>query len=347
MGSITPEESKRTGSWIAWLEKQGEHAKFRDSIQIGDKVTRNQDGVLVNLSQLKRVAKKDEKQGEQKPADKVEPKFHEGEWVVYECGEETATLQITRIVGETYVFSDDSTLSVVDEDALRLWDITKDAKDGDLLADNYGIYIFDRFDEYDKRCYFCRGAYQYSQKVYENEHLLCSVEVHPATKEQCDLLFAKMKEAGYEWDAEKKELKKIVNEEQIKKNLQDNSFRRMFEQKPADESSAFKNKLLELFQKFRYIKKGVPTNGDIIDYVDAHIQELIDTVQNNPWSEEDKKMSRFIGNAITATDASMYLESKGIQIIDAHVWLDELKDRVQSQSKQEWNKEDEYNHNME
>ena len=48
---------------LAWLEKQGEYAKFRDSIQVGDKVTRNQDGVLVNLSQLKRVAKPAEKQG--------------------------------------------------------------------------------------------------------------------------------------------------------------------------------------------------------------------------------------------------------------------------------------------
>lgn len=54
---------------LAWLEKQGEHAKFWDSIQVGDKVTRNQDGVLVNLSRLKRVAKRDEKQGEQKPAE--------------------------------------------------------------------------------------------------------------------------------------------------------------------------------------------------------------------------------------------------------------------------------------
>jgi len=53
---------------IAWLEKQGEHANFRNKIQIGDKVTRNEDGVLVNLSQLKRIAKKDEKHGEQKPA---------------------------------------------------------------------------------------------------------------------------------------------------------------------------------------------------------------------------------------------------------------------------------------
>lgn len=42
---------------IDWIEKQGKHQKFRDSIQVGDKVTRNEDGVLVNLSQLARVAK--------------------------------------------------------------------------------------------------------------------------------------------------------------------------------------------------------------------------------------------------------------------------------------------------
>ena len=62
--SITDE---KVTPWLAWLEKQGEHANFRNKIQIGDKVTRNEDGVLVNLSQLKRVAKKDAKQGEQKP----------------------------------------------------------------------------------------------------------------------------------------------------------------------------------------------------------------------------------------------------------------------------------------
>ena len=65
-------------SWIAWLKKQGEHANFRNKIQIGDKVTRNEDGILVNLSQLNRVAKKDEKQGEKNINNsiwhKVEPK---------------------------------------------------------------------------------------------------------------------------------------------------------------------------------------------------------------------------------------------------------------------------------
>lgn len=93
---------------LAWLEKQGEHANFRNKIQVGDKVTRNEAGVLVNLSQLNRVAKKNERQGEQKasyttivetgngginslvtrelptdseqkPANKVEPKFKVGE----------------------------------------------------------------------------------------------------------------------------------------------------------------------------------------------------------------------------------------------------------------------------
>ena len=45
---------------LDWLEKPCEHANFRNKIQIGDKVTRNRDGVLVNLSQLNRVAKKEE-----------------------------------------------------------------------------------------------------------------------------------------------------------------------------------------------------------------------------------------------------------------------------------------------
>lgn len=60
---------------IAWLERQDEHKKFLDSIQVGDKVTRNEDGVLVNLSQLNRVAKKDEKQGEQKPWSEKDEKY--------------------------------------------------------------------------------------------------------------------------------------------------------------------------------------------------------------------------------------------------------------------------------
>ena len=41
--------------------------------------------------------------------------------------------------------------------------------------------------------------------IEENKNI-----IHPATKEQRDLLFSKMKEADYEWEADKKELKMIV-----------------------------------------------------------------------------------------------------------------------------------------
>lgn len=50
---------------IAWLEKQGDYANFRDKAQVGDRITKNEDGVLVNISQLERVAKPSEKQCEQ------------------------------------------------------------------------------------------------------------------------------------------------------------------------------------------------------------------------------------------------------------------------------------------
>ena len=55
--------------------------------------------------------------------------------------------------------------------------------------------------------------------------------------------------------------------------------------------------------------------------------------QKSDWTEEDMEMSRIIGNAITTNGASIYLKSKGIQVIDAHVWLNELKERAQPQNR--------------
>ena len=103
---VTEEGAERIAKWISWLEKQAEHANFRNKIQVDDRVTRNEDGVLVNLSQLDRIAKQDKNNmgiseatkqelkdnlnkvlaketpeswneflDEQKSVDKVEPKF--------------------------------------------------------------------------------------------------------------------------------------------------------------------------------------------------------------------------------------------------------------------------------
>ena len=64
------------------------------------------------------------------------------------------------------------------------------------------IYDEDSFNSY--------GFVGHCTDTFESRQSYHDIEgAHPASKEQRDLLFQKMKEAGYEWDAEKKELKKI------------------------------------------------------------------------------------------------------------------------------------------
>ena len=77
---LTEEHFARCGASLneihAWLERQGEHANFRNKIQIGDEVTRNEDGILVNLSQFERIVKNKVKQGEQDSAWSEEDEAH-------------------------------------------------------------------------------------------------------------------------------------------------------------------------------------------------------------------------------------------------------------------------------
>ena len=226
--------------WIAWLEKQGEHAKFCDSIQVGDKVTRNKDGVLVNLSQLKRVVKKDEKQGEQKhaiemksaeeslgidsetynkivdeciygeqtPVDKVEPKFKAGDWLIYENG---SIYYVNAVYEHTYELVIDNgdkpriPHELIDKKA-RLWTI-KDAKDGDVLYSPCCKLLWIYKDE--KTCHVGSNLNYNSGSIVVNKPICIPTDVHPATKEQRDRLEEAISDAGYTFDFDKKELKKI------------------------------------------------------------------------------------------------------------------------------------------
>ena len=96
------------------------------------------------------------------------------------------------------------------DNKFRLWTI-QDAKDGTVLVNGSNIFIFSHLSKTramgychinldDVRFYYDKG---------KNECFgLIDAVFTPATEEQRKLLFQKMKEAGYEWDAEKKELKK-------------------------------------------------------------------------------------------------------------------------------------------
>ena len=147
-----------------------------------------------------------EKQGEQKTTNNVEPKFKVGDWI-------TDGIDVDKIIGidledEDYLFENDrkSDISLV-ESISHLWTI-QDARDGDVLATKDIVFIFKHMDK--TGLSLCKSYCE----VVGNSKLGLGFDfsisgVHPATKEQRDLLFQKMKEAGYKWDSEKKELKKI------------------------------------------------------------------------------------------------------------------------------------------
>ena len=142
----------------------------------------------------------------------LQPKFNfsVGQWIVATgkcvyCITKIDGFNVTvvDVEGNEYVF-DVGSLG----DA-RLWDITKDVKDGDVLAyndsrNNVWICIFKEYSN--ERVYDYCTLDKESFWEYGNWNYLASFSYTPATKEQRDLLFQKMKEAGYEWDAEKKEL---------------------------------------------------------------------------------------------------------------------------------------------
>ena len=159
-----------------------------------------------------------EKQGKQKTTDKVEPKFKVGDWIV--CGK--LVTQITSIENDGYTNSDQGFISFETAKKFHLWTI-QDAKDGDVLTSigfhNNCTFIFNgldnwKFDEPNGDRAVATGYCCLSASADNMEFGIQGpdcVEVNtikPATKIQRDLLFQKMKEAGYEWDSEKKELKK-------------------------------------------------------------------------------------------------------------------------------------------
>lgn len=88
-----------------------------------------------------------------------------------------------------------------------------------MLTTKNFIFIFSNID--DDNCVRCYCHYEISdheeEDLFEVAFPLCWMGrvgngisyYSPATTEQRDLLFTKMKEAGYEWDDENKELKKI------------------------------------------------------------------------------------------------------------------------------------------
>ena len=148
-----------------------------------------------------------EKQGEQ-PTDKFEPKFKIGNWFV---NNKRKDIFLIKSITNGYCTLEDIKGNIISpclppcESDSHIWTI-EDAKNGDVLFDGSNILLFKEVNNWHNITSYLAYSQVYSIREY---FISGSDVIMPATKEQRDLLFQKMKEAGYEWDSEKKELKKI------------------------------------------------------------------------------------------------------------------------------------------
>ena len=229
---------------LAWLEKQGGESNLIKEIKRKKELLLNEKGKAVsskeNLSLGGRIAMLEEllaftkaKQGEQNDSDvknyntigphffktveKVEPKFKIGDWIACK-GLNTAL--IVNIDDDKYEveFIDGNKgfphINYIDRNFHR-WTI-QDAKDGDVLfykgnIKNSNGIKYERiclFNNLDNAFFILTKTSNYVEECDIDVNIDYPYNTTPATKEQRDLLFSKMKEAGYEWDAENKKLNK-------------------------------------------------------------------------------------------------------------------------------------------
>lgn len=210
----------------AWSEKQGEEKIFDKAESMKHSyITTNSEFFQWIYDRLKYVynenpnvdymlSLKERIEDMQKFANKIEPEFKVGDWVIRSIKNEKRIGTVTEILPEHYIINFDGwreQIPIIYGDCIdiRLWTI-QDAKDGDILATDDGICIFDGTVEEGKYPFaYCgiteRGFGSYDVKLpFSHDN-----NVHPATKEQRDTLLKAMADAGYEWDSEKKELKEI------------------------------------------------------------------------------------------------------------------------------------------
>lgn len=254
-----------------------------------------------------------EKQGEQKPAEKVEPQFHKGDWIVHHGTENI--YQVVAVIDNQYQlkYGDNYTIqNCADVDrCARLYDVAKDAKDGDVLVmqktrGTYeSIFIFNKIENNRIIQYLHYFITDTDEEVCEARSIdgflgFVGTNVHPATKEQRDTLMKAMADAGWEFDFEKKELKKIENEIEIPFGAKDS----------------------ELQEATYYIPQGF--HAEIDD------NKVVFKKGEKPtaWSEEDEDVINHL--LAICSGANRYRQFAGClqeDITKYQTWLKSLKDR--------------------
>lgn len=311
------------------------------------------------------------KHSENKPTDKVEPKFkiEKDKW--YICIRDLDDRYGTRAFskGSTYYSTKDETLMPDNSnvpfkincvnDYFRLWTI-QDAKVGDVLATLDYILIFEKLLSKDGGVSYCHYDFgcstpQFDFNKDDNWYFGKEAKVYPATKEQRELLFQKMHEAGYEWDAEKKELKKIEQRSAEISNVCEFSIKTWI--KIVDyvltEHKGIGNYLTnpevkdiaeKLQKKYKFDAASEEWDRVYRKGLDAGVNKGRAEAlreQKPAWSEEDEAA---LGDTLWAIKQARTIakdENDMGNLWYAERWIKSIKERVQPQPQREWSEEDE------
>ena len=287
-----------------WLKKQSEQGKdiLEDAILDG-----NEDGLIAET-----IRYKNEKQAEQNQTDRVKPKFKVGDWII---NPRTGLIKHIKNVllcdnNGNYEFESSSMSIDSVDNSFHLWTI-QDAKDGDVLVTRKKQpFIFKNYDEDTDYIYAYCGICDLvkDNSFYADDDQLWTCysvagDVYPATKEQCDLLFQKMKEAGYEWDDKNKELKKI-------------------EKKPSDETPYPETleKAIDLYYYSYGNGKGEFEHLSLEKFKDI-VYTFVSNYGQKPveWSEEDED---YINDLIKYFSQNERLKNTKEDIV---IWLKSLR----------------------
>lgn len=260
-------------------------------------------------------------QDEQKSDDRVE-KFKVGEWVVNKFG---GVWHIDSFDKKNYQVSDgggnNNYFSIDYQDEMHHWTIA-DAKNGDVLVASDGsIFLFAGVVDCACKYYAALATDNYVKinKEAKDGYWETSRAVIPATKEQRDKFEKAMSDAGYEFDFDKKESKKIEKpkEKSVITSLKD--FQEAFE------------------LKARQYDIELPNRGYDIHAMCKELYSLL--IEQNPtWSEEDEKMIWAIPLIIKSyPNQEMFYGYSKEKLIS---WIESFKERVLPQSQQDWSEED-------
>ena len=275
---IFPELKENEDGKMWKLIKKYAHSNISDMALKADHITRKQLESWL------------EKQSEQKSADKVKPKFKIGDWIAndYCAG------KIIALTNDAYLLDSGQGIPFSCEHNVHLWTL-RDAREGDVLSNDNHILILKEL-VYD----WSSNGTPYSVKAYcgikpDGNFEICkdnwcfcgTLHIHPATKEQCNTLKKEMADAGYIFDFDKKELKKIEDEPSLKCKgcnnvkgciacVDGSEWARIEEQKPTEWSEGNERKLGESITISNVVKAHlkVKLGADLNAYKDSIIAEL-------------------------------------------------------------------------